>query len=99
VAGLRSRVTESRYRLPDISVLLSPPTAGYLVDAAYLVIEVLSESDEMSAVLEKLKEYATTRAPNIWLFDPRLRTMSSTARRRSSRSKAIRSGPRMGQTR
>ena len=43
---------------------------------AYLVIEVLSESDEMSAVLEKLKEYAGKGAPNIWLIDPRLRTMS-----------------------
>ncbi len=76
VAELRSRVTESRYRLPDVSALLSPPSTRYLTDAAYLVIEGLSESDEMSAVLEKLKEYARTGVPNIWLIDPRLRTMS-----------------------
>lgn len=30
----------------------------------------------MSAVVEKLKEYAAKGVPNIWLIDPQLRTMS-----------------------
>jgi Uma2 family endonuclease len=76
VAELRSRVTETRYRLPDITVLLSPPSTRYLAEAAYLVVEVLWESDEMSAVVEKFKEYAAKGVPHIWLIDPRLRTMS-----------------------
>ena len=30
----------------------------------------------MSAVVEKLKEYARKGVPHIWLIDPRLKTMS-----------------------
>lgn len=76
VAELRSSVTETRFRLPDVTVLLAPPATRYLAEAAFLVVEVLSESDVMSAVVEKLKEYARKGVPNIWLVDPRLRTLS-----------------------
>ena len=38
VAELRSRVRETRFRLPDISVLLAPPATRYLGDAAFLVV-------------------------------------------------------------
>jgi Uma2 family endonuclease len=41
--------------------------------AAFLVVEVLSEADVMTAVIEKLKEYAAKGVENIWLIDPRLR--------------------------
>ena len=73
VAELRSSVTGTRYRLPDVCVLLSAPKTRYLLDAAYLVVEVLSEGDVMSSVIEKLKEYANKGVQNIWLIDPRLR--------------------------
>jgi Uma2 family endonuclease len=73
VAELRSSVTGTRYRLPDVCVLLAAPTTKYLLDAAYLVVEVLSEGDVMSIVLEKLKEYRNKGVQNVWLIDPRLR--------------------------
>jgi Uma2 family endonuclease len=76
VAELRSSITETRYRLPDVCVLLSAPKTRYLLDAAYLVVEVLSEGDVMSMVMEKLREYANKGVQNIWLIDPRLRLMS-----------------------
>jgi Uma2 family endonuclease len=75
VPELRSRITETRYRLPDICVLLAAPQTRYLVDAAYLVVEILSERDVMSSVIEKLKEYAAKGIPNIWVVDPRLRLL------------------------
>lgn len=73
VAELRSSVTGARFRLPDVCVVLHPPSTRYLLDAAFLVVEVLSEGDEMSSVIEKLKEYAEKGVPNIWLIDPRPR--------------------------
>jgi Uma2 family endonuclease len=76
VAELRSRTTETRYRLPDVCVLLSAPKTRYLAEAAYIVIEVPSESDAMSAAMEKLAEYARHGVPNVWLIAPRLRTLS-----------------------
>src|ERR1700730_11039305 len=75
VAELCSSVTGTRYRLPDVCVLQAAPKTKYLLDAAFLVVEVLSESDVMSVVIEKLKEYAAKGVPNIWLIDPRLQVM------------------------
>jgi Uma2 family endonuclease len=75
VAELRSSVTRTRFRLPDVCVLLAAPKARYLQDAAFLVVEVLSESDVMSVVIERLKEYANKGVPNIWLIDPRLQSI------------------------
>ena len=61
--------------MPDVCVLLDAPKTRYLLEAAFLVVEVLSEGDLMSAVIEKLREYAAKGVPNIWLVDPRLRLM------------------------
>ena len=71
---LCSQTTPTRYRLPDVCVVLTA-AVPYLVDAAYIAIEVLSPDDKMSDVMEKLHEYASKGVPNIWLIDPRLRTI------------------------
>lgn len=76
VPELRSQTKSTRYRLPDVCVLLSPPKTKFLVDAAFLTIEILSEDDKMTKVMEKLDEYEAKGVPNIWLIDPRLRKMS-----------------------
>lgn len=73
VPELRSSVTRTRYRLPDVCVVRVAPKTRYLLDSAWLVVEVLSEGDLMSVVIEKLKEYASKGVDNIWLVDPRLR--------------------------
>jgi Uma2 family endonuclease len=75
VAELRSSVTGTRFRLPDVCALLEPPKTRYLLDAAFLVVEILSDGDAMSALLEKLREYANKGVPNIWVIDPRLQLM------------------------
>jgi Uma2 family endonuclease len=73
---LRSKTRETRYRLPDVCVLLHPPKTKYLLEAAFLAIEILSEDDRMSQMIERLEEYAQKGVLNIWVIDPRLRTMS-----------------------
>src|SRR4051812_48348676 len=73
---LRSQTKATRYRLPDVCVLLTAPKTKYLVDAAFLAVEILSEDDRMTRVLEKLEEYDRKGVPNIWLIDPRLRKMA-----------------------
>lgn len=75
VAGLRSKTASTRYRVPDVTVLLTAPQSDYLLDPAFVAVEVLSEDDVMSRVIEKFKEYATKGVPNIWLIDPRLQLM------------------------
>lgn len=76
VPELRSRTRETRYRLPDVSVLLSPPGTRFLLEAAHIAIEILSEDDRMTQVLEKLAEYESAGVEHIWLVDPRLEILS-----------------------
>ena len=76
VPSLRSQTRTTRYRLPDVCVLLSAPKTRYLLEAAFLAIEILSEDDRMSRMMEKLEEYEQKGVPNIWVIDPRLRTIS-----------------------
>jgi Uma2 family endonuclease len=76
VPELRSQTMQTRYRLPDVCVLLAPPRTRYQVDAAHIAIEILSDDDRMSKMLEKLEEYAAKGVPNIWLIDPRLQRIS-----------------------
>src|SRR5438132_9070020 len=74
--GLTSQTRATRYRVPDVSVLLALPKTKYLLDAAFLAIEIVSEDDCLSKMMEKLEEYDRKGVPNIWLIDPRLRTMA-----------------------
>jgi Uma2 family endonuclease len=76
VPELRSKTSETRYRLPDVCVLLDAPRTKYLLDAAFLAVEILSEDDSMSKTMEKLEEYDRKGVSNIWLIDPRLRKVS-----------------------
>ena len=75
LSELRSQTRSTRYRLPDVSVLLTLPQTKYLIDAAFLAVEILSESDTMTSMIEKLEEYSQKGVPNIWLIDPRLEKM------------------------
>ena len=76
VPELRSQTRSTRYRLPDVCVLLTAPKTKYLVDAAFLAVEILSEDDSMLKMMEMLEEYDGKGVPNIWLIDPRLRKMA-----------------------
>ena len=73
VPELRSRTRETRYSWQDVSVVLRPPQGSFLIEAAHIAIEILSDDDRMSQVLEELAEYEAAGVPNIWLVDPRCR--------------------------
>src|SRR5262249_4991142 len=73
--GLTSQTRATRYRIPDVSVLLALPQTKYMLDAAFLTVEVLSGDDSMSMMMEKLEEYDRKGVANIWMIDPRLRKM------------------------
>jgi Uma2 family endonuclease len=72
---VRSRTSNTRFRLPDVAVTLRMPEGRFITEAPYIAIEILSEEDRVTRLIEKLKEYATMGVPNIWVFDPRLKQM------------------------
>jgi len=69
------RTGPDRHRIPDVCVTLSEPDSNVLEEAPFIAIEILSEDDSVTRLIEKLKEYAAMGVPNIWVFDPRLREM------------------------
>src|SRR5580692_1868959 len=72
---VRSRTSKTRYRLPDVAVTLRMPKGRIITEAPFIAIEILSEDDRVTRLIEKLKEYAAMGVPNIWVFDPRLKEM------------------------
>jgi Uma2 family endonuclease len=77
VPELRSKTREKRFRIPDVTVLLAPPEGDVLLVPAFVAIEILSDEDRMTRVIEKLKEYAASGTRHVWVFDPRLQQMFS----------------------
>ena len=76
VPGLRAQTTPTRFRVPDVTVLREAPEGRYLTGVALIAIEILSEADRMSAIMEKLQQYDERGIPNIWVIDPRRRQLA-----------------------
>ena len=72
----RTRIEETRYRVPDILVMARPfqQTDRVVVDAPVLVIEILSPDDRMKATLERFHEYDKLGVRHIIQMDPEDRT-------------------------
>ena len=70
---IRTRVSASRVRLPDVVVDYKrkwPPT---LVEPPLIVIEIPSPTDSYTETKELAREYIEMGVPNIWLVDPERR--------------------------
>jgi len=68
---VRVRTTAWRCRIPDVLVVSDRPRTAVLETPPSIVVEILSPSDEMSEVIEKLEEYRSIGVRNIWVLDPR----------------------------
>jgi len=69
---LRVRVSPSRFRVPDVTVLSrTAPVEQIVVTPPVAVFEVLSPEDRLSAMLEKLADYERMGISGIWVIDPK----------------------------
>ena len=74
VLAQRVQVTPTRFRVPDISVLTGPPPGGpILVESPFLCIEILSPSDRMMEMHERIDDYLNFGVRYVWLLHPRTR--------------------------
>ena len=74
VTEVHTRIAETAYRLPDVSILPLGPFDAIQVTPPLIVIEVLSPANSMSDMLRKLEDYEYMRIPNIWIIDPKTRS-------------------------
>ena len=72
--GVRVQVQATRFRVPDVSVVLGPRPEGRIIRTPpLLAIEVLSPDDRASDLQEKIDDYLAFGAVAVWVLDPRTR--------------------------
>ena len=71
---VRTQVTASRVRLPDVVVDTAGRWPQTLISPPLIVIEILSPSDSYSETERLAQDYLAMGVPNIWLIDPETRT-------------------------
>jgi Uma2 family endonuclease len=69
----RVQVKARRFRVPDISVLTGPPSGPILTEPPFLCIEILSKSDRMEEMKERIDDYLDFGVRYVWLINPRKR--------------------------
>jgi Uma2 family endonuclease len=66
----RVQVSPTRFRIPDVTVVLGGPDGQILRKPPFLCIEVLSPEDRMSRVRERVQDYLNMGVPQVWVLDP-----------------------------
>jgi Uma2 family endonuclease len=66
----RVQVTSSRFRIPDLCVVLDGPGDEILTKPPFLCIEILSPEDRMSRIEERINDYLAMGVPYVWVLDP-----------------------------
>src|SRR5688572_27082662 len=72
VPGVRLKVSDTRYRIPDVMVVSRPVDmkARAYDGTPLLIVEVLSPEDRLNDVVRKFKDYASLGVPHSILLDP-----------------------------
>jgi Uma2 family endonuclease len=70
----RVQVNQTRYRVPDVCVLLGPkPTDQILIKPPFICIEILSPDDRMNRMEIRTADYLEMGVPYVWILDPKTR--------------------------
>jgi Uma2 family endonuclease len=70
----RTRVSETRVRIPDVVLVPRGPQADVLNTPPVLVIEILSPDDSYSETQRRAQDYFNMGVETIWVIDPETRT-------------------------
>jgi Uma2 family endonuclease len=71
VTELRTRVSPTRVRIPDVCLLRrDTPREPVTLTPPLLCIEILSPEDRLPRVLKVLDDYVKMGVPNLWILDP-----------------------------
>jgi Uma2 family endonuclease len=66
----RVQVSPTRFRIPDICVVLGEPDGQVFRRPPFVCIEILSKDDRMSQMRDRIDDYLTMGVVYVWLFDP-----------------------------
>ena len=74
VTEQRVRVSPTRVRIPDVTLLPVSPQPDVIVEPPLLIIEILSPEDSYSDTQERAQDYRSMGVETIWIIDPKTRT-------------------------
>ncbi len=70
----RTRVSETRIRIPDLVLVGTEEQPDVLNKAPLLVVEILSPDDTYSEIQGRAQDYLAMGVKTIWIIDPQTRT-------------------------
>jgi len=75
VVEQRVQVSATRFRIPDVCVVLQErPTEQIFRTPPFIAIEILSPDDRASVLQKKIRDYLAFGVAYVWVIDPRERT-------------------------
>ena len=67
----RVQVAETRFRIPDVTVLRADQTCEPIITKPPLIlIEVLSKDDSLRSMRERVDDYLNFGVMHVWILDP-----------------------------
>jgi Uma2 family endonuclease len=74
VTDVRTQVSNSHFRVPDLSVLRDDaPKEQIITHPPLIAIEILSPEDRLSRFQDRIDDYLVFGVENIWIIDPERR--------------------------
>jgi Uma2 family endonuclease len=70
----RVQVSPTRFRIPDVCVVIGQPDGQIFRKPPFLCIEVMSPEDRISRVRERVTDYLQMGVPHIWVVDPQTKS-------------------------
>jgi Uma2 family endonuclease len=70
---IRIRVSPTRYRIPDVAVLLGDTEEKILTKPPFLCIEILSPDDRWLRVESRINDFLKMGVGYVWVIDPETR--------------------------
>jgi Uma2 family endonuclease len=70
VVEQRVQVSATRFRIPDVCVVLGKATEQIFRTPPFLCVEILSPEDRMKRVRERIDDYLTMGVSYVWVLDP-----------------------------
>jgi Uma2 family endonuclease len=71
----RVQVTPTRYRIPDICLVLGAvPKEGIFTSPPFVTIEILSAEDRMTRVQNRIDDFLRIGVKYVWVINPEART-------------------------
>ena len=69
----RVQVSATRFRVPDLCVLLGEPEEQIFTKPPFICIEILSPEDRLAQMRQRVEDYLNFGVPYVWILDPTTR--------------------------